>query len=847
MTAKPLYVTAGKKTSEIPVRISLRIIELFSEGLYQSPHKAVEELVANAFDAGARNVHVILSPDRAASDAFITVIDDGEGMDAAGLRQHWLIGVSNKRDASLKTSRKQIGRFGIGKLATFVLARDLTHVCKRGSRYFATTMDFTRIPRGEEGLFTKADDAIPLPLRELTAREAKEALAPFLDGEKPGYRAIQLFGSKASSSWTVAIMSNLKEMAQLLQKGRLSWVLRTAMPLRDDFNLFLDGDPLEPAMISQKPPLQRWVLGKDITGADKGAEPSPLNEMQPTQDRKGPELHRFGLTHPTLGRVTGYVEVYSDFLTEGKAAEIGRSHGFFVYVRERLINLDEPLFGMKALRHGTFACFRMVAHIDSLDEELRSSRESVRDGTMLKTAQLLLHAVFNRARLWLEEHDHKQQPGMAATRRIADTPGSLTRRPIVALARRALAGDVVPQLIELPAVFAKKEQEDFLQELERRSDSDEGLVSQTQLTELGQDRPVALFDVANGILKINALHPFVAANRDDYEHGTEPFTLLAMADVLTEAYLYQAGLDQGTVRHLIGMRDELLREFAKSQKRTPAIVAQALLDAASDKAALEAETVAAFDSMGFDAVPIGKSGQPDGKALAALGIQEGKNATYSVSLEAKSKRKPGEPVSAKDIDVAAVIRHRENHKCDHAIIVAPDFPTRDGRASAILQDAEADRKKTGKTITFVRIHDLARLVRIVSSKCITLERLRELFQYDAPETVAEWVDKLESESGGRLPHAEILQVIYEEQKKDPDSSVAIGIIRVRLRDEQKIRLSDEELLTACRAFARLAPMHIAVRPNKTVELRQRPDIVLAAMKKAIQELPEREQKGTVFK
>jgi hypothetical protein len=63
------FLTAGKTTSQIEVKISYRIIELFSEGLYFSPTKAVEELVSNSFDAGAQNVHIILSPDLRNPDA----------------------------------------------------------------------------------------------------------------------------------------------------------------------------------------------------------------------------------------------------------------------------------------------------------------------------------------------------------------------------------------------------------------------------------------------------------------------------------------------------------------------------------------------------------------------------------------------------------------------------------------------------------------------------------------------------------------------------------------------------------------------------------------------------------
>ncbi len=97
MATEPTFVAIGSATDKINVRLSYRIVELFSEGLYASPNKAVEELVANAFDAGATNVQVILSPNLHEQDATIVVIDDGGGMGVEGLKQHWLIGISNKR------------------------------------------------------------------------------------------------------------------------------------------------------------------------------------------------------------------------------------------------------------------------------------------------------------------------------------------------------------------------------------------------------------------------------------------------------------------------------------------------------------------------------------------------------------------------------------------------------------------------------------------------------------------------------------------------------------------------------------------------------------------------------
>ena len=82
MPTDPIYSSAGTETEKIDVRLSYRIVRLFSEGLYASPNKAIEELVANSFDAGAGRVVILLPADFHEQGATIAVIDDGEGMDA---------------------------------------------------------------------------------------------------------------------------------------------------------------------------------------------------------------------------------------------------------------------------------------------------------------------------------------------------------------------------------------------------------------------------------------------------------------------------------------------------------------------------------------------------------------------------------------------------------------------------------------------------------------------------------------------------------------------------------------------------------------------------------------------
>ena len=60
VTQNPGFKEAGTETSHIPVRISYRIIELFSDGLYASPNKAIEELVKIKTEIICKNVEMDL-------------------------------------------------------------------------------------------------------------------------------------------------------------------------------------------------------------------------------------------------------------------------------------------------------------------------------------------------------------------------------------------------------------------------------------------------------------------------------------------------------------------------------------------------------------------------------------------------------------------------------------------------------------------------------------------------------------------------------------------------------------------------------------------------------------------
>jgi hypothetical protein len=842
MSKLPLYVSAGNEAEKISVQLSYGIVKLFSEGLYASPNKAIEELVANSFDAGARTVAVLLPDDFHGLGHTIAVLDDGEGMNAQGLHQHWLIGKSFKRALeTLPLGRKQIGKFGIGKLASYVLASRLTHISKKGNKFYATSMNFAEVDeRGEEEV--EAKSPIKIALRVLSEQEAKDALAPWT-GESPFKKAgLKLFGSGASKSWTFAILSDLKDKVLEIREGKLEWVLRTALPIRDDFAIYLNGKKLVPSKLD-KGRISRWVLGKDIQELPKPAPPLVLNE---NKSEHANSERRYGLRHDVLGRITGYAEAYADLLTGGKASEIGRSNGFFVYVLGRLINVEDGHFGIPAdeLRHGTFGRVRIVVNMDGLDDYLQSDREHIRDGPALIAAQNILRAIFNRIRPDVEKAVTGEAPGARLARKLGGTPASISRRPIIEMVKAALLGKIKSNYVAIPVASTPKERTALIAALEERAETPEKFVGGVEISYEGSpEAGIAVYDAATSELRVNGLHPFVGAFFDEFvgkESGL-PLEVFAMAEVLLEAQLHQAGQSQSQIDAVMSARDSLLRYVAKDSGRmTPLMMASALRGARNNQNELEKWVVEAFRSLGFEATRIGGNKKPDGVAEALLAPDKNKQPQrYRVSLEAKSKEKDGAAVSAKTVGISTISRHRKEFSCQHAIVVGQLFPTSQGETSAlaaeITEDRDLTRKAgTAKTITLIHIEDLARLVQYRPVKALTLQRIRGLFEEcSLPGESKKWVDAIIAEKTPRHNYSAIVKTIAELQKGQRAEPVQYGELRAELRHlKPPIEYTDiADLKLICERMAGLVPNEIEATSD-SVSLNQGVPNILAKLETA---------------
>lgn len=98
--------------------------------MYKHREAAIAELVANSWDAGATTVFVTV-PEPTTYDPlkdFITIQDNGSGMDPDAVQDEYLIVGRNRRSSSPTGGRNRavMGRKGIGKLAGFGIAERMT-------------------------------------------------------------------------------------------------------------------------------------------------------------------------------------------------------------------------------------------------------------------------------------------------------------------------------------------------------------------------------------------------------------------------------------------------------------------------------------------------------------------------------------------------------------------------------------------------------------------------------------------------------------------------------------------------------------------------------------------------
>ncbi len=802
----------GKKVDKIPVEINYRIIELFSAGLYSSPNKAFEELVSNSYDADANKVAVYLSDDLNTDDAIMWVCDNGTSMDSDGLKLLWKIGETNKKSEDYKNKRKPIGQFGIGKLATYVLANKLTHICKCNDKYRAVTMNYKDVTE-EGGIST---EKILLDERELTEKEVKKIIGPIINFNGTKMVNFNLWGTKAVDNWTIAIMSDIRDKGKSIRKGMLKWILRTALPINPKFNLYFNGERLESSKFTDNV-IKEWVLGKE----------DDIVRREGYGYRK--EKEKYYVDLPTLKNIRGKITLHEKSLVRGKSEKWGHSHGIFLMIRGRLINTDNPLLnGINELNHATFNRMRFEIHADGLNDLLTSGREAVKDSPeyqeLIKYIKQKFHKVKSSFEEWLKE---KYSPENFADK-VSNISPFYSKVPIYETVKKFLKKEIKhPAMIKIPENLSIKEEEKLLNELDLSITNPEmKLIEDYSFdNDLKLEDPIAKLNLKEKKIEINTHHPFYITYFSEFKGKSKlPFTLIAINEIFTEASLIEKNIDQISIHNILYRRDEMLREFSKQHKPDIFMAVMMLKNNLNDARELEKALHHCFDCLGFKVEPLASKGTAEGKAIARLGMLEGQNLDYSFTYEAKSTKK--KKIKADTAKTGVVNLHRKKHEADYALEVAIDYAGSEDEKSNVNQLAKDDN------VTLVRARDLWNLMINAIPNQLSFLKFKDFL--DKCKTVIEssnWIDKFCKEIVENKPYKKILDAIWEIMGEDKCESPSLESIRFQNKELMKYNI--KELKEMIMALQVMMP-HLIKLENTGVRILLPPEKILESWNEIVE-------------
>lgn len=810
----------SQRVDTIPVHISYEIIRLFSEGLYQSPHKAVEELVSNSYDAGASSVHVMLPdpPDSHSELSPLWVIDNGEGMDGQGFHQLWRVAHSKKPAiAGDDGDRAPIGQFGIGKLAAYVLAWKLAHISKADGVIRYTEIDFRSIHDMHQ---FEQSSPLDVGLYELSETDAQSELSDIESRDPAAWE--MLFGSQASPTWTVAALSEFKNLYDRLSAGRLSWVLRTGLPLHSDFQIWLGGDKLTSAK-EHGETIQDIMLGSEDDTVCKRMEL---------------ETETDGVRIPGIeGTIKGRARVFQKRLTEGKSDQYGRSNGFFIRVRGRVINLEDELFGLEALNHAAWSRFAMDVDADGLRDHLLSSREGVRESEPIRELRRYLLGIFNVCRSAYEEWREKDEAGLDIEQLLNEAPSLFVTEPLLDEVRRTLEGGQESFYVSRPDLEEGLEPAGWLEDFEpqvRETPFKKVLFEAT-----GEyDRPLRYVPETRTVF-VNTQHPFVDKLLSTSTGGKRgAATLFATSEVLTEALLQGYGFSALEVMELLKDRDRVLRLLAGDHPSTAEEVLRRLKVANQDQTVMERAVGLAFRVLGFEYERRGgNEAGPDGVLYARLGRDSDTLADYRVVYDTKQTNQPSVPADKLNLD--SLEQFRKEEKADYAFFVAPGYagqgdPT--GKINSLVADAREGAEP--RRFTLLRLDDLERIVELHYKFGVPLTRLRDLFEraHTVPE-VEEWVVSLEKELTELETPVPLRRLIEGVEAAKTDDKARPNVNSVRAIDEQLKPYTPEKLIQSLRAVETIVGTRwIEVEGGGDVRLHSNVDVILAEVERYLSDL-----------
>lgn len=842
------FLHVGRSVREIDIHVDHAIVKHFSEHLYSSPNKAIEELVTNSYDAAATRCHIYL-PGKFAKDQVL-VWDNGSSMDVDDIEAMWQIARSPKEDLGRERvitvgghDRSVIGKFGIGKLASYTVGERISHLCKTSAgKYFAVSVDYRTFTD------SVADDAIdsetessgtvsaanqqrgsevedlnsvdgdtfePIrsasdpgaAIRELTAEEAHGLVAQLL----PVGEVSKIVASERH--WTLAIIDELRPDKKLHQ-GRLKWVLGNGMPLRPDFKVWVDDEEVESRI--EKNSALMWDLGESkveesIKGqwdraASKGAVAGVLQFPEPAVSQAAATEGNPGapvpvVEFPNLGSVSAVVRIFDEALVVTRPEE--RSYGFFVMVRGRLVNPDDEKLFLNDPSYSAFYRSQFVICADKLDEELLADRESLRrDTPMARELSVLQKSLYLAARAEIDSRESDRTEADRLVSRLPVHSRELFRDPMSAL-------------------FSRSDQQPTSDNL------DDPVIERMNL---GEDAPLSKVQDGSGHLIVNVGHPFYSAIQEQAGGGKraasvmKAIDLLAISERLTEGFLFGRALPDAHVRDIVSWRDRLMRQLAFGYQQNPDDVILELKTASYDgDRRFEDAVTEMFRLMGFSATRDGASGRKDISVVAPIG--PGHN---SFIVEAKGS---GGAVGNVTAAVAGAANHRDEVKgASHALIIAREFSGFKGSSEpAIIRECRAAQR-----VSLVTVDNLIEMYNALNEYSYPLSTVMDtFFELESPDEKSDRIANLNAPLAD-FDYGGVLVDIWEGQSGQAiQDKVAIRSLW-QSRIEKKKGMTLPDFRARLMALATIAGNLVIVHADEdTVHIIQSPDFVVAEVARVV--------------
>ena len=798
----------GRVVDNVVLEVDYQIIEHFSEHLYDSPNKAVEELVANGFDAFATEARVFV-PGPYVSNR-VMVWDNGQSMGIEGLKKLWWIAKSPKEGDRIvrldDQERKLIGKFGIGKLASYSVGNVISHLCRHQGEFYLVCVDYQKVGTPQNGDVGTSSSPMTTPIVALTEANARDLTDSLFENTPESFEQ-----SFCHDSWTLAIIEELK--IKDLRVGRLSWVLGNGMPLRPDFALFVNDNTVASKL--NKEAVVYWDFGSpevvdtiesrwnELRACDD--ETSAVPHEIPSDDisfghglgldPRNPDSMTPYVELPTIGRVWGEVRLFDETLLKHRAADNGRSHGFFLMVRGRLTNHDDDKLYIPDPSFQTFFRSQFIIHADGLDDALLADRQRLRGGQGVRELELLQRALMGVARSTVEARDEERAESESARSALPIHSREFFRGPINALALRAPVEEVAEFDPSTVAVDRK---------------------------ELGANEALSVMDFADQAIRVNLSHPLYSvlhARAGQSKAGREflrTVDMFAATERLLEGHLLDVGFGEHEVSEIVTWRDELFRQLAKSYGDAPVGIIEELERASfPGGTSFELAVTSVFEDMGFVAKHAGGGGEEDVLVMATVGPR-----SYKFVAEAKGSKGA---ISNDAAEVGAAASHRDRTRADFAVIVARQFAGLDvrGTESAVYRECAATER-----VSLMTVEALEQLHTAVTRFSYPLDTVRDiLLALETPTDKLTRIDRLNQPQRG-FDYKGLLDQVWARQEDEAAGSV-VPYRSVFQQGGWRERLGFEDFERRLIALETLAAGRVHVdQQAHEVHLRQAPSLIV---------------------